>query len=278
MIGTKLDAQYSSQLHRYFHAADARVGILTDGVIYKFYMDLEEKNKMDMKPFLEFSLCHLDDGTISEIKKFSKTGFNIDTLLMSANEMKYTKEIKSFFAEQIATPSEDFINVILKQVYGGIKTSQVKEQFRPLVKKAFTMFLNDTLNDRLKSAMSIDTNVIKNEIETAEFIDAGISENPTKGQVETTQEEIEGYYAIKSMLSGIVDLQRVVYRDTLSYFGILLDDNNRKTICRLRFNGGKKYLEVFNSEKNGEKFLVTEIDDLYQHKDKIISSLQTYLS
>ena len=85
-------------------------------------------------------------------------------------------------------------------------------------------------------------------------------------------------YAIKSMLSGIVDLQRVVYRDTLSYFGILLDDNNRKPICRLRFNSEKKYLEVFNSEKNGEKFLVTEIDDLYQHKDKIISSLQTYLS
>ena len=85
-------------------------------------------------------------------------------------------------------------------------------------------------------------------------------------------------YAIKSMLSGIVDLQRVVYRDTLSYFGILLDDNNRKPICRLRFNSEKKYLEVFNSEKNGEKFLVTEIDDLYQYKDKIISSVQTYLS
>ena len=85
-------------------------------------------------------------------------------------------------------------------------------------------------------------------------------------------------YAIKSMLSGIVDLQRVVYRDALSYFGILLDDNNRKPICRLRFNSEKKYLEVFNSEKNGEKFLVTGIDDLYQYKDKIISSVQTYLS
>lgn len=75
MLGSKLDANVESQLHRYFHATEARIGILTDGLVYKFYTDLEELNKMDNKPFLEFALNQLDDSIIQEIKKFSKAIF-----------------------------------------------------------------------------------------------------------------------------------------------------------------------------------------------------------
>jgi predicted type IV restriction endonuclease len=280
MLGTKLDVQYSSQLHRYFHATEARIGVLTDGVIYKFYTDLDANNKMDARPFLEFSLQHLDENIVAEIKKFSKNGFNIDDLLLSANEMKYTKEIKTFISEQITTPGEDFVNVVLKNVYSGIKTAQVKEQFRPLVKKAFMLLLNETLNERLKSAMNIESrqDVTAYESKPVSDIEDAVSESFKKDKIDTTQEELEGYYAVKSMLSGLIDLQRIVYRDTLSYFGILLDDNNRKPICRLHFNGGKKYLEVFDREKKGEKILVNGVDDLYQHREKIIAAIDPYMS
>ena len=41
-------------------------------------------------------------------------------------------------------------------------------------------------------------------------------------------------------------------RDVQSYCGILLDDNNRKPICRLHFNGSKKYVTLFDVE-GGER-------------------------
>ncbi len=44
---------YDNQLLRYFHVSTAKFGILTNGIVYKFYTDLEHENKMDEKPFLE---------------------------------------------------------------------------------------------------------------------------------------------------------------------------------------------------------------------------------
>lgn len=273
MVSAKLDAQYESQLHRYFHATEARIGVLTDGVIYKFYTDLDEPNKMDNKPFLEFSIQQVDDLVISELKKFTKSSFNIDELLSSASELKYTKAIKNIINEQIANPSDDFLKFILNNVYSGRVTAQVKEQFIPLVTKAFQQLMSDKLNDRLKSALSI-AEPMANTITDSPIVQESIDEN----KVLTTQEELEGFYIIKSILKEYVDLKRVVYRDTQSYFGVLLDDNNRKPISRLYLNGGKKYISVFGIDKKEEKILISKVDDIFDHKEKIIASVGNYLS
>ncbi len=273
MVNAKLDAQYESQLHRYFHATEARIGVLTDGVIYKFYTDLDEPNKMDNKPFLEFSIQQVDELVIAELKKFTKSSFNIDELLSSASEMKYTKSIKNIINEQLTNPSDEFLKFVLNNVYSGRVTAPVKEQFIPLITRAFQQLINDKLNDRLKSALSI-----------AEPAPAPTTE-PTPAQelidenkILTSQEELEGFYIVKSILKDQVDLNRVIYRDTQSYFGILLDDNNRKPIVRLYFNTNKKYISVFTSERKEEKILISVIDDIFEHKERIISSVKNYLS
>jgi len=54
--GTDLNNVHASQLYRYFSVTEARFGILTDGVIYRFYSDLDAPNKMDEKPFFVFDL------------------------------------------------------------------------------------------------------------------------------------------------------------------------------------------------------------------------------
>lgn len=38
--------KHGSQLFRYFGTTSAKFGILTNGIIYKFYTDLDESNKM----------------------------------------------------------------------------------------------------------------------------------------------------------------------------------------------------------------------------------------
>lgn len=275
MIDAKLDAQNESQLHRYFHTTEARIGILTDGIIYKFYTDLDEPNKMDNKPFLEFSVMHIDEVVIGELKKFTKTAFNIDDVLSSASELKYTKIIKSLINEQLVNPSDEFVKFVLGSAYSGRITATVKEQFIPVIIKAFQQLINDKLNDRFKSALSIDVPI--NNLNQTESSSIPISESTDETKIVTTQEELEGFYVVKSILKGVVDLSRVVHRDTQSYFGILLDDNNRKPIARLYFNSSKKYISVFTSDKKEEKIPVATIDDIFEHRKKIIASANVYL-
>lgn len=48
---TNLNNKHINQLYRYFSVTNAKFGVLTNGLIYKFYSDLEEPNKMDDNPF-----------------------------------------------------------------------------------------------------------------------------------------------------------------------------------------------------------------------------------
>lgn len=58
--GVDLGKEPASQLYRYFSVAKARFGVLTDGVIYRFYSDIDEQNKMDARPFLEINMLDVD--------------------------------------------------------------------------------------------------------------------------------------------------------------------------------------------------------------------------
>jgi hypothetical protein len=50
---------HDNQLLRYFNVSNAKFGVLTNGIIYKFYTDLETPHKMDEKPFLEVHFVSL---------------------------------------------------------------------------------------------------------------------------------------------------------------------------------------------------------------------------
>jgi len=91
---------HDNQLLRYFNVSKAKFGVLTNGIIYKFYTDLLEPNKMDKKPFLEIDMLNLKDNQIEELKKFHKSYFDIETILSSASELKYIHELKSILTEE----------------------------------------------------------------------------------------------------------------------------------------------------------------------------------
>jgi hypothetical protein len=150
---TDLDKEHASQLYRYFSVTEARLGILTNGVIYKFFSDLEEPNKMDSRPFLEFDLFDVNERVVEELKKFAKESFDIENILSTASDLKYTKGIKRILAEQWMNPSEDFVRLLATRVYSGRMTQTVKDQFTEIAKRAFQEFVNDRINERLKSAL-----------------------------------------------------------------------------------------------------------------------------
>lgn len=260
-LGSDLDTNHASQLFRYFNSTCAKVGILTNGTIYRFYSDLEDANKMDDKPFLEIDLLNLKDAQVAELKRFKKERFDIDELESVANELKYTKEIKQILLNEMDKPSDDFVKFFAKQVYNGVLTTNKRDQFTNIVKNAFNQFINDRINERLQFAMSD-----KDDVEPIEILD---EIEPIDDGIVTTEEEIEGYHIVKAILRETIAPDRVVMRDTKSYCGILLDNNNRKPICRLRFNTAQKYIGILDDDHKELKTPIEELNDIYKLADEI---------
>ena len=262
---------HEGQLLRYFHVSKAKFGILTNGVIYKFYSDLVEANKMDEKPFLEFNITDIKDIQIEELKKFHKSYFDADSITNTASELKYSNELKQLISQELNNPTHDFVKHLAKQVYPSIITAKVLDLFTQLTKKAAQALLSDLITERLNNALKKEK-----EDEQQEIQEVAASTEKTNSKIETTEEELEGFLIIKSILRQKIDVSRVAYRDAQTYFAILLDDNNRKTICRLYFNGNKKYLMYFDDNKKEVKKEIQSLDDLFTHSNELLEVLNRY--
>ena len=271
--GADLSDAHTSQLYRYFSVVNARIAVLTDGVIYRFYTDLEETNIMDSKPFLEFNMFDIEEPLVNELKRFTKPTFDLDAALTAASDLKYTKEIKQTMMEQLEAPSEDFVRFFLSFVYSGVKTQAVVQQFTGIVKRALNQFLNEQINQRLQSAIS-KGEVAEESIEIEE-LDESIEDDFDSGIV-TTEEELEGFYTVKSIVREVVAADRIGHRDTKSYMSVLLDNSRRKIICRLHFNTARKYLGLVTEDGKHERVEIASIDEIYTYADRLKATVQRY--
>ncbi|MEE0517529.1 MAG: type I restriction enzyme HsdR N-terminal domain-containing protein [Anaerovoracaceae bacterium] len=269
--------KHSPQLIKYYNSTvEAKFGILTNGIMYKFFADLENSNIMDKTPFLTIDMLNLKDRDLVELEKFSRENLDVDTILSSAEELKYTRLIKEWIADEVANPSAAFVKLAIADIHDGVKSQKVIEQFTPLVKRALVQYINDSMNSRIQNALKGQSD------DTVEIEERDTSKNEpqsasNENKISTTIEEIEGYGVVKSVLRHIVDSSRITYRDQETYFGILLDDNNRKWICRLYLNGGKKHITVSDKEKKPVRYDIESIDDIYKYENEIIAACNKYL-
>ncbi|MGI6041009.1 MAG: type I restriction endonuclease [Candidatus Alectryocaccobium sp.] len=264
--------KHGSQLYRYFGTTSAKFGILTNGLVYKFYTDLKESNKMDLIPFLEVNMLNLKDSMINELKKFCKDSFDKDEIFSTAEELKYTSLIKEEISKEYDSPSEDFVRLILSHIYDGQKTQRVIEKFTPLIKKAFLSFMNEIVNNRISSALN---DPAPDETPYEKTVITNKEPEPTS-KIITTEEEIESFYIVRGILAEIIPLEDIAHRDTESYFGILYKDNNRKPICRIDLNHKTKYIHVPDTNKQFQKHILKSLNDIYKHKSDIISIAKFY--
>ncbi|RZJ69871.1 type I restriction endonuclease [Flavobacterium sp.] len=265
-----LSVQNASQLFRYFHTTKAKFSILTNGIEYKFYTDLVEPNKMDDKPFFAFNITEIKDNQIEELKKFHKAYYDFNNIVNTASELKYTFELKKLIDQEFIEPSADFVKHFAKQVYPGPVTAKVLEQFTNLTKKSLHQYISDMITDRLKSALTKEDEANREQqealVETVAPID----------NIVTTAEELEGFLIVKTILRQKIDASRIAHRDAQSYFAILLDDNNRKTLCRLYLNGSKKYLALLDASKKEVKHEISTLDDIFAHSEALIEAVNMY--
>ena len=279
---------HDTQLQKYFVASKAKFGVLTNGITYRFYTDLVKTNIMDSNPFLEIDLSEIKESSVEELKKFHKSYFDVDNIMSTANELKYISELKNIVKKEFTNPSPEFVKFFAKQVYEGPVTQRVLEQFTELVKRTYAGYVNDVMSERLNIAIKTTETPAAETIsptpqqteqaeEPTDKLPDGVVSMDKETGITTTQEEMDAFYIVKAILRPVVDISRVYYRDTLSYFGILLDDNNRKPICRMYFNAQTvKYIATFDQDKKETRHEIKSLDDIYNYSEEIRATIGYY--
>ena len=272
--GNNLQQEHASQLHRYFSVTESRFGVLTNGIQYTFYSDIDDPNKMDAKPFFEFNLLNFEEHQIRELKKFTKSTFSLENILATASKLKYANMIKKILEEELNDPSERFVRFFASQVYEGRLTQSILSQFTEIVKEARKQFITSKINQRLKSALKASETMVSSD-KQGDDIQENDAANVTEKGIETTVEEIESFNIVKAILRQNINISRITIRDTKKYCSVLLDNNNRKPICRLYFNQRKKYIGLF-SQKTESKIIINKLDDIFQYADQIQTTVNDH--
>lgn len=272
---------HDTQLQKYFVASNARFGVLTNGIEYRFYTDLDKQNIMDERPFLVVNMLEISEAEIEQLKKFHKSYYDVEEILSTAQELKYMTDVKGILNKEFANPSKEFVKYIIRPIYSGQIKENVLDLFTPIVKKSIASIIKERIAEKLNFAIKTNDEPApaaqEPEQPKEEELPEGVVAINKETGVTTTQEEIDAFLIVKAILRQVVDIHRVYYRDTLSYFGILLDDNNRKPICRMYFNAkSAKYIATIDEDKKETKHEIKSLDDIYEYADAIKAAVGFY--
>lgn len=275
-IDTKLEEKHLSQLLRYFSVTEAKLGILTNGLVYEFYTDSLDNNQMDRTPFFVFNLEDYTKKDISRLEKYTFENFDVNKVSKNAQELKYNIGVKNILEKEFENPSDEFIKAIAKQVYEGQLYKNKKELFSKIITNKIKEIIDEKVNARLETAIAKENNNSTTEDE--------IIEDTT--ELKTSPEEWEGYYTVKSICAELVDTDRIAIRDRKEYCNILLDNNQNYPIVKLHFNNTKKLkvefydaFKVYSSgTKKGNMVAINSVKELYDYKEKIQVALNNYLN
>ncbi len=262
---------HDAQLSRYFNAVpDVKLAILTNGIEYRFYTDLDNDNMMDEKPFYIVDMLNIKDSDVETLVNFKKDSFNKDFLIKYAEELVYTANLNNILKDLLREPSDDFIRLLIKDFSNTRITNTVIDRFKPIVKKAIYNAILDIVNKGLSQQT---TEPVKETIEKKEEVieKAEDTKDENKKGIITTPEELEGFEFVKTILQkNGKDIKLVNYKDTVDYFGIF-NKNSTGWFIRLYYNSeANKHIAL----KIDPKLLTTNFPDLkYKTRpseDKII--------
>ena len=248
---------------------DVKVGILTNGIVYKFFAYFEKLKTMDKEPFFEFDFENMEDDKIDILSLFCKNGFDLNKLLKRGEELWYYRKITHKLKELLTKPSDDFIRLLAKDYSPTKITASALEKFRPIVNKSINTAITDLTQESL-----VDE----------------VSEEKTKSIV-TTDEELKAFEMTKELLlKAHKDISSVDYKDTVSYFGIynrnvngwfvrfILDQQPTLAMIRLEYTLAKEIssdlkLQPLNS-KGITKVFIDSLDDMHKLEPFILKAFE----
>jgi len=251
--GKKLTDKEGDQLNNYFtNTEGSKIGILTNGLEWRFYCEYQEKNKLHHNPFLVIDFSELDDSKIEQFSQFHKNFANIEDLLNEAQDTFFLEGFGAALTEEFLNPSDDFIKAVFARMPGKR--------------------MNDTIKEKLRTL--INSNAIQ------QVLPKLIEEESKSGNIViTTGEELQIYHAVKTIIINSlkkIDFSRISYRDQKNSFNILVDDNKRKMIAKITSSKGKYYLEITG---NGDKKIqIDGLESVVAHSKSIIEIAKSYFT
>lgn len=233
---------FSGQLARYFNATPAcPLAILTNGVRYFFYSDLDEKNILSDKPFFEIDILRLTEGEADVLEGFTRDRFDPSAARDQAEEIIYTNQISGYIASILRSPSEGFTRFVLGELgmFTGKKvTAKVVEKFIPTIKRAIQATLLDMATRSIKEQSEEPREAAA---PAAEAPGAPPADDKGGSKIVTTEEELEALETIQTICgqSSLAGSAPILHRDTTSWFTISVH-SIRRWFLRLYFNQRKK--------------------------------------
>jgi hypothetical protein len=247
-FGKRLNDKDAGQLNNYFvNTSSAKIGILTNGIEYRFYASEKKDSILNKNPFYVFNLDGYDESDFNMLAKFHRTAIEIKEVVEEANESHFISDFDEALFKEFLNPSDDFVKAILNRM--GIRgNDKIKIKIRELV-----------------NSYSLKTASDKVTIEE--------SKKGGNTGIVTTQDELKYYHIIKTILVQTKKIvsDRISYKDQKNSFVIVVDGNIRKSICSLVFNDKIKKIQIGNKIVNVEK-----IDDVLGLKKDLTDSALTH--
>lgn len=266
---------HSTQLAKYYAASSAKFGVLTNGIEYRFYADLNKTNIMDEEPFLAVNILELDKEDVEQIKKFHKSYFNEETILSTAQELKYMTSVKALITAEFDEPSTEFVRFFAKQAYRGQVNQNIINLFQPIIKRTIQDIITEEIADRLNLALKNDDKPI-----------ASVQEQPTTTEQEednngivTTEEELDSFKIVRAILCQDIDIEEIQYKDCKTYFAIGLKKNpSYFWICRIVIGDKVRKIGFPNKEtKEIEYVEFKSLNEIYHYSERLKQSLHNLI-
>jgi hypothetical protein len=221
-VGKKLP-NYDEQLADYFaKAPEAKLGILTNGVQWRFFTDVVNPNVMDKEPFVKWDVLSDEEPPFDFLTLLQKSQYN-NQLIRTFAERKHHQNLLVSELNRLLEPSREFIRLAIVNIETRMLTEKVLETWKPVVASA----IEEWVKQRMLSM------VLSNPAQVPGNPNTGAPATP---KIETTKEELEAFAIVQSMLGPD---KPVAYEDTVSYFKIHLPERHTWVICRLYFDRKK---------------------------------------
>jgi hypothetical protein len=233
-VTVKLNDNHFRQLNEYcLYSPSAKVGVLTNGIIYNFYtVNSREKKGLNTKPFFTFDLTNYDNSQLEMLALFNRQSIEINEILQEAEDVYFLENFDNALFKTLVE-TDDLVKLIFKNMGGLRSTEKALSQIKGLVNSI-----------SIKTALD---RIIQKEI------------TESNSGIITTVEEIKAYNVIKTILAmsskiKTDDLERITYRDLKNSFLIIVDDKQTKNICSLVFKEKSKVIDI-----NGNRYELEEV-------------------
>ena len=257
-VGSRLDARGINQLFRYFTESTARVGVLTDGLKYLFFSDVDQDNKMDQEEFFRFDFENFTDEDVAQLEMFTKEKFNVDNIGTTALDLRYISSIHERLMSELESPSDEFVKLLSTDVGDGRFMGRRRNHLIRLAQTVTKNFVTTEVNNKLQAL------VIAND---PAYADQAANDSEIEEDVILTAEEMTAYHLIQAICVGVVAGNDIKVEKPSTKCNFMVGDKRLAALC---FNEGNISLKIGDDKV---QIGLSSIAELMQYQDQIIGSL-----